>query len=64
VLPLAASLARAGAAKLGAGKLALLVGESQVQSATRLVANFAWDTPVPVPQSRERVLLIGRYPRE
>ena len=64
VLPLAASLARAGAAKLGAGKLALLVGEGQVQSATRLVANFAWDTPVPVPQSRERVLLIGRYPRE
>lgn len=63
-LPTAASLVRASAAKLGAGRLALLIGERQVQSATRLVADFAWETPVPVPQSRERVLLIGRYPRE
>jgi len=63
-LQTAGSLVRAGAAELGAGKLALLVGDRQVQSATRLVADFAWETPVPVPQSRSRVLLIGRYPRE
>ena len=62
-LPTAGSLVRAGAAKLGAGKLALLIGERQVQSATRLVADFAWEMPVPVPQSRNRVLLIGRYSR-
>lgn len=64
VLPTAACVVRASAAKLGAGKLALLVGESQVQLTTLRLADFAWEAPVPVPQSRNRVLLVGGYPRE
>jgi len=62
-LPTAASLARAGAAKSRAGKLALLIGESQVQFTTSSLADFSWEAPVLVPRSRTRVLLIGRYPR-
>jgi len=54
VLPVAASLVRPG------GRLALLIGESQVRRAGDLTGNFEWDTPAKVPLSDARVLLIGR----
>lgn len=56
----AASLVRYGAAALGAGKLALLIGQDQAQRASQLLQDFTWEVPVEVPQSRERVLLVGR----
>lgn len=57
----AADLIRCSSAKTGGGKLALLIGLSQVEGVRHLVSDFAWSSPLPVPQSRERVLLIGRF---
>lgn len=62
-LPAAASVVRYGADTLGAGKLALLIGQGQAQRASQLIQDFAWEASVQVPQSRERVVLVGRYPR-
>lgn len=62
-LPFAASVVRCGADTLGAGKMALLIGQGQVQRASQLIPDFSWEVPVQIPQSRERVLLVGRYPR-
>ncbi|HLK34427.1 MAG TPA: 16S rRNA (guanine(527)-N(7))-methyltransferase RsmG [Terriglobales bacterium] len=59
-LATAGALARAGAKVGGAGKLALLIGETQAQGVPGLVPDFGWDAPIPVPHSRERVLLIGK----
>lgn len=53
ILPVAAHLVRAS------GRLALLVGSSQVSSAHDLATNLIWDPPVPIPLSSSRVLLIG-----
>ena len=60
-LATAAVLVRHSAASLGAGKLALLVGLSQAQRAPVLLPDFSWQSPIPVPESRERVVLVGRY---
>ena len=54
VLPVAARLVRPP------GQLALLIGAGQVPTAQKLLANFRWETPVAVPQSRERAALLGR----
>jgi 16S rRNA (guanine527-N7)-methyltransferase len=54
VLPVAASLVRPES------RLALLIGESQMRSAGDLADNFVWNSPVKVPISDARVLLIGR----
>jgi hypothetical protein len=40
--------------------LALLIGSSQLAAAHRLLPNFAWDTPIPIPLSHSRILLFGR----
>jgi 16S rRNA (guanine527-N7)-methyltransferase len=40
------------------GRLALLIGESQVDSAKALTS-LEWSHPIPIPQSTSRVLLIG-----
>lgn len=41
------------------GSLALLIGETQIAVAKRILQNLAWSEAVPIPCSRQRVLLIG-----
>jgi 16S rRNA (guanine527-N7)-methyltransferase len=41
------------------GRLALLIASQQIPPAHRLTPSFQWATPIPTPQSRDRVLLIG-----
>jgi 16S rRNA (guanine527-N7)-methyltransferase len=50
-LPVAARLLAPG------GRLALLIGDSQVDIARSALPTFAWDPPIP--QSQSRVLLTG-----
>ena len=52
ILPVAARLA-------AGGRLALLIGSTQVASALSLASGFHWSEPRPVPQSESRVLLVG-----
>lgn len=54
VLPIAANLVCPG------GRLALLIGSSQLDRVHSLLPTIAWDDPLPVPQSESRTLLIGR----
>ena len=54
VLPVAASLVAAR------GRLALLIGAVQAEIARRSLPAIKWGKPIPIPQSRERILLIGR----
>ena len=54
VLPVAASLVSPG------GRLALLIGASQLDQAQASLPTLAWDPPLPVPQSQSRILLIAR----
>jgi 16S rRNA (guanine527-N7)-methyltransferase len=53
-LPVAASLVEPG------GRLALLIGTSQVQVAMQALPRLEWRDPVHLPESRERVLLVGQ----
>jgi 16S rRNA (guanine527-N7)-methyltransferase len=53
ILPVATGLLASGA------RLALLIGSSQVDEACAN-ANLSWRDPLPVPQSKSRVLLIGK----
>jgi 16S rRNA (guanine527-N7)-methyltransferase len=41
------------------GRIALMVGSSQVQEAISLVNKIEWNEPVPVPGGHSRVLLVG-----
>src|SRR5579862_479369 len=41
------------------GRLALLIGESQIKSAREVVAGFKWMDPIRIPESLNRVLLVG-----
>lgn len=41
------------------GRLALLVGESQIARAHRLCPTFSWQPPLPIPQASARVLQIA-----
>jgi 16S rRNA (guanine527-N7)-methyltransferase len=52
-LPIAASLVEPG------GQLALLIGTSQIQVAMQALPRLEWRDPVHIPESRERVLLVG-----
>jgi 16S rRNA G527 N7-methylase RsmG len=54
VLPIAARLVAPG------GRLALLIGASQVPPAAALLPGFAWDAPLPVPLSHSRILITAR----
>jgi 16S rRNA (guanine527-N7)-methyltransferase len=56
ILPIAAGLVALG------GRLAALIGDAQVNRATELSAGFEWGDPIPIPQSSNRVLMIGRVP--
>jgi 16S rRNA (guanine527-N7)-methyltransferase len=53
ILPVAEALARPG------GRLALMVGSSQVNRAKQLATNLEWEAPVPVPGGTHRILLTG-----
>ena len=53
ILPTAAALVAP------AGRLALLIGSSQQNQAAALINNFTWSSPVPIPGSRSRVMLIA-----
>jgi 16S rRNA (guanine527-N7)-methyltransferase len=61
-LQTAAALVRYSAKQLRAGRLALLLGGTQAEQVPGSVRDFSWETPLLVPQSRERVLLVGQYP--
>jgi 16S rRNA (guanine527-N7)-methyltransferase len=56
VLPVAHSLVRRP------GRMALLIGSGQIRAAQETLPNVGWEAPVPIPQSRERVVLLGRIP--
>lgn len=53
------ALASAAALVRKNGRLALLIGASQTDRARELLKGLKWEVPVPIPQSRERVALIG-----
>ncbi|MDP9267074.1 MAG: 16S rRNA (guanine(527)-N(7))-methyltransferase RsmG [Acidobacteriota bacterium] len=57
VLPVAGRLVKPG------GRLALLIGTGEIGSAHQL-PEFQWQEPVKVPQSRNRVLLVGNHPEQ
>ncbi|MGH9537806.1 MAG: 16S rRNA (guanine(527)-N(7))-methyltransferase RsmG [Terriglobales bacterium] len=52
-LPSAATLVRPG------GRMAILIGETQIPRAHSLVKGFQWTTPFHLPQSSNRSLIIG-----
>ena len=52
ILPIAARLA-------SPGRLALLIGAAQLDTARQLLPAFSWSDPLPIPLSASRVLLIG-----
>ena len=41
------------------GRLALLIGSSQLDEAHSTLPRFAWQSPIPVPQSKSRIMLMG-----
>lgn len=43
------------------GRLALLIGQSQVILARQLLPGIAWSEPLPIPLSSSRVLLVGLH---
>jgi 16S rRNA (guanine527-N7)-methyltransferase len=53
VLPTAANLLAPN------GRLALLISNSQLESIGSTLPNFTWNHPIPIPESKSRVLLIG-----
>jgi 16S rRNA (guanine527-N7)-methyltransferase len=55
VLPVAASLLNDSTE----GRLALLISQPQVDCVRKTLPDFLWQTPIPVPLSSNRVLLVG-----
>jgi 16S rRNA (guanine527-N7)-methyltransferase len=43
----------------GRGHMALLIGAEQAARANELAPAISWGAPVPIPQSRSRILLVG-----
>jgi len=56
ILPTAARLVAPG------GRLALLIANPQVIKVPRLAPSLNWTSPISIPHSRERILLIGQCP--
>ena len=52
-LPVARSLVGPG------GRLALLIGNAQMERAHQVLPEVGWGMPIPIPESQQRVLLIG-----
>jgi 16S rRNA (guanine527-N7)-methyltransferase len=52
------------AAKLGAkaGRMALLIGDGQIEIARSILTEVMWENPLPLPLARGRSLLVGRFP--
>ncbi len=44
------------------GRIGMLIGEGQAQTAESALPDFRWQKPLPIPHSRNRVLLIGSPP--
>jgi 16S rRNA (guanine527-N7)-methyltransferase len=53
------ALPAAAALLAPAGRLALLISQSQVATAHKLTPSFSWSAPIPIPLSAHRILLIG-----
>jgi 16S rRNA (guanine527-N7)-methyltransferase len=53
ILPTAANLVARG------GRLALLIGSSQVNAAQEILPEFSWQPEIPIPGSKARTLLVG-----
>lgn len=56
VLPDTFKLVKAG------GRLALMIGESQLDSAEQLLPRVNWEQPVRIPDGNSRLLLVGKKP--
>jgi len=56
ILPVAANLLRP------AGKLALLIGSAQESQARLVLSSLHWSAPIPIPNSRSRILLTSQSP--
>ena len=56
ILPVAASLV------VPTGRLALLIGTSQLDPARSALPQFAWSSPKPIPMSRNRILAVAESP--
>ncbi len=54
VLPVAANLLAP------TGRLALLIASSQLEATRSTLPQLTWDSPIPIPQSQSRLLLVGR----
>jgi 16S rRNA (guanine527-N7)-methyltransferase len=54
ILPTAATLVAPG------GRLALLIGSSQIADAHTSLPHLSWSTPIPIPLSRTRVLAVAQ----
>jgi 16S rRNA G527 N7-methylase RsmG len=54
VLPIAARLVAP------TGRLALLIGASQLHQAQTILPDFSWQGPLAVPSSQSRILFVGR----
>ena len=59
IVPIAASLLSSAPAPSAAPRLALLIGLPQAAEAERLLPEFFWREPTPIPGSTARVLLVG-----
>lgn len=57
VLPIAARLVRPS------GRLALLIGSAQASLARHTLPSLLWSDPIPIPNSRVRILLFARSPQ-
>jgi 16S rRNA (guanine527-N7)-methyltransferase len=57
-----AILPTAAAMVAPAGRLALLISSAQQTAARFALPRLAWSDPIPVPQSRSRILLVARRP--
>lgn len=42
------------------GRIALLIGDSQAERTRELLPQFSWRDPIVIPESRARILLVGR----
>jgi len=56
ILPVAAGLVAKG------GRLALLIGKSQLTQAHSSLSNLNWSPPIPIPDSKSRLLAIAMNP--
>jgi 16S rRNA G527 N7-methylase RsmG len=56
VLPIAAKLVAPG------GRIALLIGDSRIETSKSILTAAQWENPLPLPLSRGRSLFVGRFP--